>query len=524
MWRNKNDKKERPSIYIKSIDFKDGTKLDLNPNSIVIFTGANNCGKSQILRDIEALIHDSNSETIVVNKLNVEFKGDLDQSFFKGKINIDEKGYYYIENYSLLYNQLKENWDSKNLYYLYRMFVSRLDTEERLISSKTKQLYGQNRYEKINALNKLYNSNELEDKISSLFYEGFNQELIVNRRYGIHVALHVGERPKWEGERDGESMYYRTVNSLPLLDSQGDGMRSFASIILDAFTSDFPITLIDEPEAFLHPPQARIIGKMFGGQEINNRQLFISTHSAEVINGLLDANNSDTNVIRINRNNCVNNIFCLDNQEIQELWRNPILRYSNIFDGLFHKKVVVCESDYDCLFYKAILDSILENTHISTLDIMFTHCGGKARMKDVVSALRALNVPVIAIPDFDIIDNKRQLSQLCKSFGIKIEEMETELNKIYDCINSNNGELRRLIKNNGYSVLKGESYSAYLEIEKIFYKKGLFIVPVGELESFDKSNEKNKKDWVYSILERGNLNEDNKLNRAREFIQKIIDF
>ncbi|MFR7872527.1 hypothetical protein [Peptoniphilus grossensis] len=265
MWINKNDKKERPSIYIKSIDFKDGTKLDLNPNSIVIFTGANNCGKSQILRDIETLIHDSNSDTIVVNKLNLEFKGDLDQNFFKGRISKDEKGYYYLENYSLLYNQLKENWDSKNLYYLYRMFVSRLDTEERLISSKTKQLYGQNRYEKINALNQLYNSNELEDKISNLFYEGFNQELIVNRRYGIHVALHVGKRPKWEGERDGESIYYRTVNSLPLLDSQGDGMRSFASIILDAFTSDFPITLIDEPEAFLHPPQARIIGKMLGG-------------------------------------------------------------------------------------------------------------------------------------------------------------------------------------------------------------------------------------------------------------------
>lgn len=77
-------KKERPSIYIKSIDFKDGTKLVLNPNSIVIFTGANNCGKSQILRDIETLIQDSNSDTIVVNKLNLEFKGDLDQSFLRG--------------------------------------------------------------------------------------------------------------------------------------------------------------------------------------------------------------------------------------------------------------------------------------------------------------------------------------------------------------------------------------------------------------------------------------------------------
>ncbi|WP_068368027.1 ATP-dependent nuclease [Aedoeadaptatus coxii] len=515
---------ESPSIHIKSIEFKDGTSLELNPNSIVVFTGANNCGKSQILRDIEALIKERGADTVVTSKLDLEFKGELDQSYFHSKASRDEEGRYFLSGRVASYEELKEDWGNRDLCNMHKMFVSRLDTEERLTSSKTKKLYGGKSYEEINSINQVYGDNSLENRISELFNEGFNQDLIVNRRYGGNVALHVGTRPEWEGGRDGESKYYAAVNDLPLLDTQGDGMRSFASIILDAFTSNFPITLIDEPEAFLHPPQARIIGKMLGEHKIKDHQLFISTHSAEVINGLLDSNNGNINVIRINREANINHIFCLGNQEIKELWSNPIFRYSNIFDGLFHKKVVVCESDYDCLFYKAMFDAISKNNHTPGLDVMFTHCGGKARMKNVVSALRALKVPVVAIPDFDIIDNKNELTQLCKAFTITIPELDEKLKIIYDFINADGGKVRKLIKDSGCHVLQGDAFRAYRDLENIFMKEGLFIVPVGELESFNKLINKDKKDWVYAVLEKENLCEDENLSEARKFIQKIIEF
>lgn len=518
------DRIELPSIHIKSIEFKDGSILKLNPDSIVVFTGANNCGKSQILRDIEALIKDRDADTIITKKLGLEFKGELDQSFFYSKVRKNEEGHYYLNRQLVNYDRLKEEWDNKNLQNMHKMFVSRLDTEERLTSSKTKQLYGRRFYEEINALNQAYNDNLLENRISELFNEGFNQELIVNRRCGSDVALHVGTRPIWEGGRDGESKYYAAVKDLPLLDTQGDGMRSFASIILDAFTSNFPITLIDEPEAFLHPPQARIIGKMLGEHKIKNHQLFISTHSAEVINGLLDSNNGNINVIRINREADINHIFCLGNQEIKELWSNPIFRYSNIFDGLFHKKVIVCESDYDCLFYKAMLDAISNDNHTPVLDIMFTHCGGKSRMKNVVSALRALKVPVVAIPDFDIIDNKKELIQLCEAFAIELPGLDEKLKIIYDFINADDGNIRKVIKESGYHVLQGDAATAYRELENTFIKEGLFIVPVGELESFNIFINKDKKDWVYAVLENENLCDDENLSEARKFIQKIIEF
>ena len=43
---------EYPNVLISCMSFNDGTALELEPGSIVVFTGANNSGKSQALRDI----------------------------------------------------------------------------------------------------------------------------------------------------------------------------------------------------------------------------------------------------------------------------------------------------------------------------------------------------------------------------------------------------------------------------------------------------------------------------------------
>lgn len=80
--------------------------------------------------------------------------------------------------------------------------------------------------------------------------------------------MHVGQAPDSTAFTvDRQDDYYNQVTKLPELQDQGDGMRSFASILLDTFTSDHTITLIDEPEAFLHPPQARLLGKMLAKKQ-----------------------------------------------------------------------------------------------------------------------------------------------------------------------------------------------------------------------------------------------------------------
>ena len=79
-----NDEKEirektmiKPRIFIKNIIFNDGTVLELGHDSIVIFTGANNSGKSQVLKDIELCIRPNVSAFKVLRKAEYEYCGNI---------------------------------------------------------------------------------------------------------------------------------------------------------------------------------------------------------------------------------------------------------------------------------------------------------------------------------------------------------------------------------------------------------------------------------------------------------------
>lgn len=376
---------------------------------------------------------------------------------------------------------------------------------------------------------KLYKSEQLAQQLSDYFYQAFGVDLIVNRSEMRTIPLHVGKAPDKDAYTiKSQDEYYDKVSALPRLQDQGDGMRSFASILLDTFTSEHSITLIDEPEAFLHPPQARILGKMLAKNNPVDRQLYISTHSEDFLQGLLDANNESVTVIRINRIEDINKMSILVNSEIKKLWSNPLLRYSNILSGLFHEKVVVCESDYDCLFYQAVMNAIFESRGEIAPDILFTHCGGKSRAKDVVNALRAVNVPVVAICDFDLLNSSQNLKPLITAFGenwenVFLNGMETIYNNM-NAKNSSGNNAWEQIKKIGKAGFTGDAPAAYEKVEAICKKVGLFIVPVGEMECFDKTVNKEKKDWVYHILENYDLAVEPKLTEARAFVQSVVEF
>ena len=277
----------------------------------------------------------------------------------------------------------------------------------------------------------------------------------------------------------------------------------------------------------MHPPQARLLGKMLANNNPGNRQLLISTHSEDFLKGLIDANSENVTVIRINRDNKINRISVLHNDKIKKLWSNPILRYSNILSGLFHEKVVVCESDYDCLFYQAIVEAIYEYKNEIAPNILFTHCGGKTRIKDIVSALKAVNVPVVAICDFDILNTSENFKSIIASFGIDWDVVLSDMKVIYDSMNAKNSNIKNTwnqIKKVGKAGFTGNEPAAYERVEAMCKSVGLFVVPVGEMECFNKTVNKEKKEWVYYVLENYNLAIEEKFEEARKFMQGIVDY
>ena len=141
-------------------------------------------------------------------------------------------------------------------------------------------------------------------------------------------------------------------------------MRSFSGVLLNIIAGNKSVTLLDEPEAFLHPPQARLLGEILAKHTHQNKQLFISTHSEDFLKGLLTTGKENVRVVRINREGDINHMSLLDNEGVRTLWKDPILRFSNILSGLFHSKVVICEADTDCRFYQSVVDSIVERRNL----------------------------------------------------------------------------------------------------------------------------------------------------------------
>lgn len=144
--------------------------------------------------------------------------------------------------------------------------------------------------------------------------------------------------------------------------------------------------------------------------------------------GALEAE-GPTTIVRLTRKGEINHAAVLDEQDVKDLWSDPLLRYSNVLDGLFHDAVVLYESDSDCRYYQAVLDATGAQQPQDDdgeppergLQILFTHCGGKARMSSVIDALSAVKVPVIVVVDFDVLREANHVKKLVVSVGGSFE-------------------------------------------------------------------------------------------------------
>lgn len=174
------------------------------------------------------------------------------------------------------------------------------------------------------------------------------------------------------------------------------------------------------------------------------------------------------------------------------------------------------------------MNAVYENKKEIAPDILFTHCGGKTRTKDVVTSLKVVNVPVVAICDFDLLNASHNFKPLAASFGIDWDGLLAKYMKIiYDSMNAKSragSDAWAQIKKIGKSGFTGNEPAAYENVETVCTAAGLFVVPVGEMECFDKTINKEKKDWVYNVLEKYDLAVEPKLEDARKFVQAVADY
>jgi energy-coupling factor transporter ATP-binding protein EcfA2 len=553
-------------FYINEITFNNGNTFSIERDDIVVFVGPNNSGKSASIREINNLLQDNlRTNTIIVKKINIIREGEKDEIINLIETNSLIDKFNYIKGLSYdIYKPSLENYINnfnKGLGTATNFFANNLNTESRIISSNPAKNIRVTQEQVQNPIHFLQKDDNLEKILNTYFNQAFGTDLILHRLAGSEVPFYVGKTPDFEeGEDRASRSYLEKLEKLDLLHEQGDGMRSFVGVILNSFVPYFRILFIDEPEAFLHPPQARLLGKMLAKELSDNKQIFLSTHSEDFLKGLLETNSKRLKILRIERNGDINNISILNSSDIEVVWKDSILRHSNILSGLFHSKVILCESDSDCRLFSAILSSIYEDSGNIVPDILFTHCGGKHRMPVVVKALRKLNVPVTVVADFDILNNVNPLKDLYIDLGGNWDDVENDWKLVKDEIDRKRPELQskdlkeeiqkifdsnserifpkekiKLIENtlkkaSAWSEAKkvGKSFipngnpsQAFERIQQKFKSLGLFILEVGEAESFVKTVGNHGPKYVNEVLEK-DLKTDPELELLRNFVKEII--
>ncbi|EPF6160410.1 ATP-dependent nuclease [Citrobacter sedlakii] len=550
---------EKPSAHLESITFSSGQTLVLNENDKILIVGPNNSGKSQTLRDIISLITKDLPQNMVIKNLSLKRKGSREDFSNYIKENGELHGNYYYLGQASIYHGYIDSWQPGNrLNDLSPLFIKNITAKERLSICEQQDSISREQ-QKSKPQHILYDDSELMDKVSSIFKKAFNKDLIFDYRGGNKLPIHIADRDEFKGIDDRVSnAYIEKLRTFPLLDLQGDGIKSYAGILFETIAFNLNISLIDEPEAFLHPPQMRKLGQTLA-EEVNG-QLIVATHSSDIMRGFLEGTRGNIRIIRIQRDDNVNIIHEVDQPAIKKLWSQPNLKYSNALDSIFHEQVIICEDDSDCRLINFVADYISENEETIFPDTSFIPSGGKHAISGIAEILRLAGVPVKAIYDFDLISERNTFVTALKAFGCS-EDKKTEIVKQWEMINS---EVLQKIKSKSASEIKQALLDTITsttpdkisksQIEEIFKQKkpwsevkrhgigglppgsirktfktfnqklkelGIFLVPVGEIENFSPETGSHGPKFVSKFLEERELS-DPELSPLRDFVIDVF--
>ena len=245
-----------PSVTFESLTFSDGTSIKLDPADVVVLVGPNNAGKSLALRELDDYL-EGNSDKTVLTSLKLRKVGTEDDfdAFVRKHSQIKSQGSSWnISGYRFSLGtsspDLKQFWPN-NIASFRTLFCLRVPTEKRITDSDPVDSIDILQQHPSNPIHMLWDD-ELESKLSGFFRRAFDEDLILYRGGGRRPPLLVGERlARHEGEdRISKTYLERLVASTVPLHTQGDGMRSFASVILHLLAPISPtILILDEPEA-----------------------------------------------------------------------------------------------------------------------------------------------------------------------------------------------------------------------------------------------------------------------------------
>ncbi|MEV8547697.1 AAA family ATPase [Streptomyces sp. NPDC051572] len=561
------------SFSVSTITLNDGTAINPPANGMTVFIGPNNSGKSVLLRELSPRItNPTTGDSRWVSEVRstgtgngAEFLNWVAERGHRSWVPDAQPPRVPVlrggpsADSAIPTDSAAEWWERG----LFRELRSMLVTEQWAAGRLDVRATSQNwdHFEPAaDPVQYLYEDPELQEKLSRYAVEAFGKPLVVDWTSPT-LVLRVGSTGM-DDRTPPPPELVRAYRELPQLIEQGDGFRALVQILLHTILRPTPVVLIDEPEAFLHPPQARLLGRMLA-QLPGQTQVFVATHSADFLAGVLDAQEArPLALVRLDRSSGRPRARQLEPDAVAELLRTPLLRYSNISSGLFYDRVVLCEAEGDCQFYAATFD-VTRDASAPYENTIFLHTSGKDRLADTARRLRTFGIPTAVIADFDLLNDYANVRKAMTALGGTVRDMSADIKTLNDYANAErtiptvagfrkqmgsvlagrgNRQLTEkmiekmseliegssgwgALKKSGLNALGGDLHAAAERLLKHSAAHGLFIVPCGELERWVRSvPPENKARWLADVFSGQEPWYQNPTSELREFCQQIRSY
>ncbi|HYO68341.1 MAG TPA: AAA family ATPase [Archangium sp.] len=396
-----------------------------------------------------------------------------------------------------------------------------------LLASKTVRLDGRQRLEHVRPTALPTRDSRGNNPLTRLLKDSEARQLlreIVHEAFGCYLALDVSDFDKTRIKLSAESPEEHELRPLEPaameyfshaqdIEEFSDGVKSFVGLLSAVLSDEYLVMLIDEPEAFLHPPLAKRLGhKLHQLSRSRGAHILAATHSADFLRGCIQAA-PDVNIVRLTYRGGVPTARLLPVEELQRMMQDPLLRSTGTLSALFHEGAVVCEGDSDRAFYQEINERLIASSEGAD-GCLFMNAHSKQAIRRVVGLLRRMGIPAAAIVDLDMLSDESTLKDLLTAIGTDAATINT--------LGMTKGQFYRLFvdaaqgdKEKGKSLLKSKGLDALSENQRqsmmnLFLSPlaqlGIFVVPGGELESWlstliPEGVRPSKKEWLNTIFE-----------------------
>lgn len=506
------------------LGFTESPDLDLPVEGVTIFVGPNNSGKSLVLRELEQAhtVDPYPSGLKIVKEYDVvwppiaelsallsKYEKQDDPNIPMGHIKLGRIGpngraegqVYDRKTFNLIASeQSDKHWW---LTQFSRWGLIRLDGRSRFNLTNDMEA-GDLLSAPLNTLSHLFQDDEARRQVRTLIHDAFGLIFVVDPTSLGTLRIRLSQDPPPIDEQSlniEARAFYR--NAMHIKDAS-DGVQAFAGIATAVLSGDYHTILIDEPEAFLHPPLARKLGKSLA-KLVTERggSLLASTHSSDFLMGCVQAS-KEVRVVRLEYAGGKSKGKVVDPGQLDAFFRNPLMRSANAISALFYDGVVVTESDNDRAFYAEIYHRLAEvdGTYPS---ILFINAQNKQTIKDIIGPLRQFGVPAAAITDIDIVkDGGRTWTDWLTATQVPPAlhgGYATLRGDIKSRFEATGKDMKR---DGGVGVLTSSDQQAAKDLFDFLDSYGLFVVRGGELENWLPSLAipGKKTDWTISMLER----------------------